>query len=89
MKGMAKQKATVTLDRAKVDQAQTLAGTKTTSATIDAALTALIRAERLRRDLAAYAAIPPTSEEEQLGLAPRDYSDLTDDTDWAALYNTP
>jgi hypothetical protein len=83
---MAKEKATITLDRATLDEARRLAGTATTSATIDAALHALIRAERLRRDLAAYGALPPTDDEVALGVLERDHSDLADDTDWAALY---
>jgi hypothetical protein len=51
---MARQKATITLDRRKVEQARALIGEKSTSALIDLALDRLIRAERLRRDVEAY-----------------------------------
>lgn len=83
---MAKQKATITVDRAKVDEAQRLSGAPTTSATIDAALSELIRAARARRDVAAYAAVPLT--EDELALSDHQGPDagLGDDTDWAALY---
>ena len=46
---MAREKATVTLDRRKVEEARALTGEKSTSAIIDLALDRLVRAERLRR----------------------------------------
>lgn len=83
---MAREKVTITVDRARVAEAQRLAGASTTSATIDLALRALIRAERLRRDVAAYEAMPSTEEEIALArLTPGD-ADIADDIDWEALY---
>lgn len=54
-------KATITLDRAKAEQAKTLTGVDSTSAVIDLALDRLIREARTRRDLAAYARTPLTA----------------------------
>lgn len=82
---MAKEKATITIDRAKVDEARRLTGAPTTSATIDVALTRLIRAERIRQDVAAYAAHPVTDEEVALPAPSANWSDLADDTDWDAV----
>lgn len=49
------------------------------------ALDRLIHLERLRRDIAAYRATPPTDDEMTLaGLA--DTGLLDDDTDWESLY---
>jgi hypothetical protein len=81
---MARQKVTVTLDRMKAETARRLAGAKTTSEVIDVALDRLIRAERLRHDIAAYRCIPPTDEE--LALADFGPRELLDDSDWEALY---
>lgn len=83
---MAKEKATVSLDRWKVDEVRKLTGARNTSAAVDVALTALIRAERVRRDVVAYTRVPPTEDEIALARSPVDWSDLADDTDWAALY---
>jgi hypothetical protein len=83
---MAKTKATVTIDRAKVDEARRLTGATTTSAAIDVALTELIRSERVRRDVAAYTATPPSDDEIALARAPINWAELADDTDWDALY---
>ncbi len=52
------------------------------SATIDIALTQLIRHRRLRADLAAYTRVPATAQEVGLGTASPDWDDLADDTDW-------
>lgn len=84
---MAKDKVTVTLDRAKVDEVRRLTGAPTTSAAIDLALSELISVDRLRRDVAAYVAEPPTDDEIALARLPVDWRDLHDDTDWDALYN--
>jgi hypothetical protein len=82
---MAKEKATITLDRAKAEEARVLVGAESTSAVVDVALDRLIRFERLRRDIAAYRANPPTDDEMALAeLA--DTGLLGDDTDWEALY---
>jgi len=85
MIGMAKDKVTITLDRAKVSRARSLIGARSTSEVIDLALDRLIRAERLRADIAAYRRVPPTDAEAQLA-AVGDVSALGDETDWEALY---
>lgn len=83
---MAKEKATITVDPGKVEEARSLVGARSTSALIDVALDRLIRAERLRRDVAAYRATPPTDAE--LALAELAATgQLDDNTDWAALYS--
>lgn len=83
---VAKTKTTLTLDRRKLDEARALTGAPSASATVDIALTELVRAERLRRDIEAYALTPPSAEEIALSRAPADWSDLADDTDWVAVY---
>jgi len=82
---MAKEKVTITLDRSKADTARSLVGAASTSEIIDLALDRIIRAERLRRDLAAYRRGPPTDAELELALLAQTAA-LDDDTDWAALY---
>ena len=82
---MAKQKVTITLDRAKADEARRLAGLANTSEVIDVALGRLIRAERLRRDIDAYRRLPPADTDLLIALQ-GDTSGLADDTDWDALY---
>lgn len=85
---MAKEKVTITLDRAKADAARNLVGAQSTSETIDIALDRLVRVERLDRDIEAYRRTPPTTEER--ALAARSWAapppPLGDETDWAALY---
>ena len=82
---MAKEKATITLDRAKAAAARDLLGVGSTSEVIDVALDRLIRAERLRADAAAYQRVPPTEDEIDLASF-GDISGIGDDTDWEALY---
>src|ERR1035437_7905677 len=82
---MAKEKATITLDRAKAAAARDLLGIGTTSEVIDVALDRLIRAERLRADVVAYQRVPPTEDEIDLASF-GDISGIGDDTDWEALY---
>ena len=82
---MAKEKVTITLDRAKADQARALLGARSTSETIDLALDRRIDAERLRRDIAAYRRIPPSAPNAEIALR-ADTSGLADETDWEALY---
>lgn len=85
IQGMAKEKVTITLDRAKAAEAGALVAARSTSEVIDVALDRLIRAERLRRDVAAYAATPATDGE--IAIAALASADgLTDDTDWELLY---
>lgn len=76
---MTRQKATITLDRAKARNAMALVEVHTMSEVIDLALDRLIRAERLRRDVAAYGAAAPTELDAALADVPVTF-DL-DDTD--------
>lgn len=83
---MAKEKATITLDRRKAEEARALVGAESTSAVVDVALDRLIHLERLRRDIAAYRETPP--QEDELALAElAALGQLDDDTDWVALYS--
>ena len=81
---MARDKATITVDRDKLSEARALLGAPSASAAIDVALSELIRRHRLRKDLEAYAATPPTSEEAGLALSSPEWDDLVDDVDWEA-----
>jgi post-segregation antitoxin (ccd killing protein) len=83
---MARQKATITVDRDKLETAKALIGAGSISETIDVALSRLIRAEQLRRDVAAYAREPFTADE--LGFADLSVElDLgDDDVDYDKLY---
>jgi hypothetical protein len=86
---MARVKATVTLDRAKVATAQALLETKSISETLDVALDRLIRGERLRRDVAAYTREPLGPDELVIADLPAEL-DLDDaDVDYDALYGGP
>ncbi len=82
---MAREKVTISLDRAKVAAARALAGVDSISGVIDLALDHLILTERLRADIAAYRRLPPTRDEVGLDLL-ADFSDIADDTDWEGLY---
>jgi len=84
MFGMAKEKATITVDREKLAKARAMLGVPSASAAIDVALSELIRRHRLRADLEAYSRTPPTAEETAVGTASPDWDDLADDTDWNA-----
>ena len=83
---MAWERRTITIDRTKVNTAIALTGAPSTAAVVDLALDQLIRGERLRRDVAAYRAIPQTDEE--LALASLNaVVDLGDgDVDYDVLY---
>jgi hypothetical protein len=85
MNSMAKEKATITLDRSKAAAARAILGLNSTSEVIDVALDQLIRTARLRADVAAYLRMPPTPDEVELQSV-GDASGLGDDTDWEALY---
>ena len=86
MYGMARNKATITLDRKKVARAAALVGSESMSDVIDIALDRLIRSEELRRDVAAYARQPIGEEELALAELPVAF-DLDDaDVDYDALY---
>jgi hypothetical protein len=82
---MAREKATITLDRGKAAHARALLGVGSTSEAIDVALDRLIHAERLQADIAAYRRMPPAQDEVALASF-GDAGGLDDDTDWAALY---
>jgi Post-segregation antitoxin CcdA len=83
---MAKQKVTISLDRELLETARALAGTNSTSATIDRALADLIHAEQIRRDVRAYTETAPTAEEVALARPATTWADLADGTDWESLY---
>jgi Bacterial antitoxin of type II TA system, VapB len=85
---MARSKTTITVDRVKVDDAVALTGARSTSAVIDIALERLIRAERLRRDIAAYRGLPQGPDEIAFADAPITFSLDDDDVDYDALYGT-
>jgi len=82
---MAKEKVTITLDRAKAEAVRGLVGAASTSEVIDIALERLLRAERLRRDVEAYRRFPQTVEEPALAEHAAS-AGLEDDVDWEALY---
>lgn len=79
-------KATVTLDRDKVEEARILVGGRSMSDVIDVALDRLIRSERLRRDVSAYTRRP--LDEQELGVAdlPVSFDLGDDDVDYDSLY---
>jgi hypothetical protein len=83
---MTKLKTSVTLDEDKIHEVRRIAGATTTSAAIDFALSKVIALERARKDVAAYRQTPTTDDEVALARISHDWSDLTDDTDWEALY---
>jgi hypothetical protein len=85
--GMAREKVTITADRRKLDSAMAATGARSTSDAIDMALDTLLRADRIRRDVEAYRELPPTSDETAIARTPRPWADLTDDTDWEAVYS--
>jgi hypothetical protein len=85
---MAREKATITLDRQKAAEAKELAGDRPLSEVIDIALDQFIRHQQLRRDIAAYRRRPPTAQEERLGHLPLQLDLDDDDVDYEALYGT-
>ncbi|HUP68826.1 MAG TPA: hypothetical protein VM142_03315 [Acidimicrobiales bacterium] len=86
---MAKEKATITVDRAKLAEARTVLGVSSASAAIDIALSDVVRRARLRRDVAAYRRVPHTDDEAALASLQPDWEDLADDTDWDAEWPEP
>ena len=83
---MARGKATITLDRQKVDTARALLGTRSISQTVDVALDRLIRSERLRHDVAAYLREPLAPGELAIADLPVEL-DLDDaDVDYDEIY---
>lgn len=85
---MAAEKATLTLDRAKMAEAKRLIGGRSMSQVVDVALDRLIRAERLKADLAAYGANPGSVDENLLGDLDVVFDLDDDDVDYDALYGT-
>ena len=83
---MARSKATITLDRAKVARAGVLVGGGTMSDVIDLALDRLIRAEELRRDVAAYARSPVDDYELAISDLAVTFDLDDDDVDYDAAY---
>lgn len=83
---MAKEKATVTLDRAKVEEARALIDGRSMSQVIDVALDRLIRAERLRRDVRAYARQAQNPAEAAVGDLAVTFDLDDDEVDYDALY---
>lgn len=81
---MAREKATITVDREKLSEARSMLGLTSASAAIDVALSELIRRHRLRSDLEAYERTPPTSEEAALAGVSPDWDALSDETDWGS-----
>jgi hypothetical protein len=83
---MAREKATITVDRDKLERVRQVTKAASASEAIDVALSELLRVEQLRRDVAAYVAVPPSADEIALASTTPSWSDLADDTDWQALY---
>jgi hypothetical protein len=86
---MAREKATVTLDRGKANAAKSLVRAKSLSETIDIALDRLIRAERLRHDVSSYTSRPPTDEELAVGNLPVAFDLGDDDVNYDVVYARP
>jgi Arc/MetJ family transcription regulator len=75
------------VDRDLLQQVQGVVGRTNVSDTIDLALRELLKAERARRDIAAYEATPLTADETALtGHVSASHLDLADDTDWEAIF---
>jgi hypothetical protein len=83
---MAREKATFTIDRHKLETAKALIGAASLSETIDVALDRLIRGEQLRRDVAAYARQPFTADELALADLPVELDLDDDDVDYERIY---
>lgn len=83
---MARQKVTITLDRETADVARALVDARSLSETVDVALRRLIRAERLRRDVATYGRHPLDAAERAVGDLAVDLDLDDDDVDYDRLY---
>jgi hypothetical protein len=83
---MAREKATITIDRSKLRQLQDLIGVESMSDAIDVALTQVIRLQQLRQDVAAYRAQPQGADEFALGGIPMTLDLDDDEVDYDALY---
>lgn len=85
---MAREKVTITLDRAKGQAAVELLAADSVSQAIDVALDRLIHSERLRRDVAIYASGPSDQEDVLPSGVPLQLDLDDDDVDYAAQYAT-
>jgi hypothetical protein len=83
---MAREKATLTLDRVKVRRAMALVGSPSMSDVVDVALGRLIAAEQLRQDIAAYSVTPLSEDEIVLGSLPVRLDLDDEDVDYDGLY---
>lgn len=86
MDAMAREKATITLDREVVRLAMELTDKRTMSEVIDLALSRLVHAEQLRRDIEAYRRTPVTEEERAVARLPVRFDLGDEDVDYEALY---
>jgi hypothetical protein len=75
---MARRRATVTVDRGKLELVRTLTGASSASRAIDVALAAVIRLDRLREDVAAHRVAPWSDEEISLAQVQPWWHDLAD-----------
>lgn len=82
---MARSKATVMLDRDKVEAARAVTGVTSISDVLDVALDRVLRAAELRHDITAYGASPPTADE-LFGDLPVAFDLDDDDVDYEVLY---
>jgi hypothetical protein len=83
---MAREKATLTIDREKLERAKSLLAASSLSQAVDVALDRLIHSEQLRRDVAAYAREPLEADEIDVADLPVEL-DLGDDgVDYDSLY---
>ncbi len=85
---MAREKATITLDRSKVAEARELLGSGSMSDVIDIALDRLIGAERLRRDVECYTRQPVTDDESVWAELPVEFDLDDDNVDYDSLYGS-
>jgi hypothetical protein len=83
---MARSKATITLDRDKVDLAMSLTAGRSMSDVVDIALDRLISSEQLRGDVVAYARRPASEDEFIVADLPVTLDLNDDDVDYDALY---
>jgi mRNA-degrading endonuclease toxin of MazEF toxin-antitoxin module len=76
---LAREKATITVDREKRSEARAMLGAASASAAIDIARSQLIWRHRLRNDPTACLRTPPAAEKAALALIPPEWGDLADD----------
>jgi hypothetical protein len=86
MQVMAREKATISLDRGKATLAQSLTGSRSLSEVIDRALDYLVEREQARRHLAGYLRHPQTADEIALSELSVTFDLDDDDIDYEAMY---